>query len=837
MIFHRTILFTFLFSTQLLAQTGTVAGKILLPNDEPAASAAVMLEGTTLGVSTKDDGSFVIDDVPIGTYRVNVRLVGYEQVEVPTVRVRAKVYGLVEDTVRVLITLRENEIEMSQILVTGTRRQEAKDTRPSVTTMTPRESKILPGAAEDVLRSLQALPGVTSVNDFSSQLVVRGSGPDQNLIMIDGFEVINPYRLYGVVSMFNPETVSDISLQTGGFAAQYGDRLSAVIDVKNREGRADVPFSAKLNFSLTNMNLIFEGGLPFEGSSYLLSLRRTYYDLILGPVLKSKKLIEGDVALPNFRDLQFKSSIPITDEHKVVFNALTSRDGVSVVSGRARDRADSVSLADEALNTMIGATWQFTPSKDFMVNTLVSWYRNRGNGNFDGTFIDPAQNTGKVGREDTIGLRFVRFAVDYSYIYEKSSLAQRYLWNAGRHTLEAGAGVDFLRTDFTRYFEIDQQLKNFISQRGFAVPTDETETIRFNRYNVYVQDRIAFGERLFVQPGVRMDFYPVLRKKLYPALRLNLSYKLSELSTLRAAVGVYYQSPGMEKQDARNRLTFGDAAFKSLNAERALHYIAGYDRMVNPSWQLKAEAYYKGFADVIVPQKLHGSRWYSSRTAVDSIFSPRGWTAPVRIPSDSLTSFPVNDATGNSYGFELMLQKIRTQPTDKFTGWISYALSSSFRDRDGKSTPFLFDQRHAMNIVGNYKFAENWDLGMRFTLRSGRPFSEALGIKPRVIVAYQNGIEYPVLQTNKDGKVFLDVDYERDAFSGRMKLYHTLDVRLTTYPGWWGLSWSLYLDVQNAYNRENEQFVNFYVDNKGILQRRATMGIPIFPSLGFSVTF
>lgn len=830
---YRFIFLSFLLSAQLFAQTetGTVAGKVILPDNEPAANAAVMLEGTKFGASARTDGSFIIEGVPIGSYKVNVRLVGYEHIQVPTVQVRAN------DTARVVIALRENEIEMSQILVTGTRRQGASDTRPSVTTMTPRESKILPGAAEDVLRSLQALPGVTSVNDFSSQLVVRGSGPDQNIIMIDGFEVINPYRLYGIVSMFNPETVSDISLQTGGFDARYGDRLSAVIDVKNRDGRIDVPFNAKLNFSLTNMNVIFEGGLPFEASSYLFSLRRTYYDLILGPVLKSKKLIEGDVALPNFRDLQFKSSIPITDEHKIMFNALTSRDGVSVVSGRERDRADSVSLSDEAFNTMVGASWYFTPSKDLFVTTQASWYRNKGLGSFDGTFVDPSQNTGKVGREDTLGLRFVNFAVDYSYIYDKTSLAQRWTWNTHNHTIEGGYGVDVLRTDFTRYFEIDQALKSFISQRGFVVPTSETQTVRFNRYHVYFQDRISFDEKVFIQPGIRADFYPFLKNHIYIAPRLNLSYKLNEISTLRAAIGFYYQSPGMEKEDFRNRITFSRAAMASLDAERAVHYILGYDRMVNPSWQFKAETYYKDFSNVIVAEKLQGSRWISTRTRQDSIFSPRSWSTPARAPSDSLTNVPVNDATGRSYGFELMLQKIRSTPADKFTGWASYALSYSTRDRDGKITPFLFDQRHAMNLVGNYQFAEKWDVGVLFTLRSGRPYSEALGVKPRVIVGYLNGVEYPTIQTNSEGKVMLDVDYERDAYSGRMATYHTLDVRVTTYPSWWGLNWSFYLDVQNIYNHENEQFVNYYVGGDGALRRRVTYGIPLFPSLGFSVNF
>lgn len=810
--------------------SGTIAGKVLLPNEDAAPNAIVTLEDTRLGAATTETGSFVIEDVPPGTYRLKVRLIGYDQGELAVVRVRAN------ETTTVAVTLRENEIELAQILITASRRQAAEDTRPSVTSMTPKDAKYLPGAAEDVLRGLQALPGVTSVSDFSSQLVVRGSGPDQNLIMIDGFEVINPYRLYGVVSMFNPETVSDISLQTGGFAAQYGDRLSAVIDVKNREGRGDVPLAAKLNFSLTNMNVILEGALPFDGSSYLLSLRRTYYDLILGPVLKRNKLVDGDVALPNFRDLQFRASMPFGESNKIILNALTSRDGVSLISGAERDRADSVSFFDESYNSMVGATWQFNPDKNLIVNTQLSYYQNRGAGAFDGTFVDPSQNSGSIGRGDTLNLRFVRFAVDYDYIYTKTSVAQRLFWNSGSHTVEGGYGVDFLRTDFIRYFQIDKTLRDFIVQRGFAVPTDETETVRYTRYNAFLQDRISIDDRLFIQPGVRLDVYPFLKKTVHVSPRINISYKLNELTTLRAAYGTYYQSPGMEKQNFQAPITYNKQAFASLVPEEARHVILGFDRMVSPAWQFKLEGYYKRFRNVIAAEKLTGSRWYSQPTG-DSVRSVRGWTTPVKIPSDSLTSVPVNDATGRSYGFEVMLQKISGQPTDRLAGWVSYALSYAERDRDGVRSPFLFDQRHAMNVVGNYRFADAWDVGIRYTLRSGRPYAIALGVKPRVVVATINGVETPVLQTDSRERVVLDVDYERDRFSGRLDLYQSLDVRLTTYPSWWGLRWAFYLDVQNVLNRKNVQNQNYFVDESGSLRTRTLNGIPIFPSLGFSINF
>ena len=231
--------------------------------------------------------------------------------------------------------------------------------------------------------------------------------------------------------MFNPETLSDISLQTGGFSAQYGDRLSAVLDVRNRNGRADVPVAGKLNMSLTNLNVVLEGGLGLGESSYLLSVRRTYYDLILGPVLESAKLVKGDVALPNFTDLQARLSFPINPRNRVALNVFSSRDGVQLVSGVERERPDSVNVFDKTFNTLIGLSWQFNPSNNVIASTRLSWYRNTGDGAFDGTFVDPAQQTGDLGRTDTLGLRFFNFGVDYGYRFTKASFSQGLLVNSG----------------------------------------------------------------------------------------------------------------------------------------------------------------------------------------------------------------------------------------------------------------------------------------------------------------------------------------------------------------------------------------------------------------------
>ncbi|NOY06475.1 MAG: TonB-dependent receptor plug domain-containing protein, partial [Chlorobi bacterium] len=212
------------FSIGNAQDTKSIKGIVVNERNEPLAGANVVLLRTRFGAIADEAGKFIIRNVPKGSYTLRVSMVGYDSKEIRNV-----VPG---EAQMLRIVLREAPIKTGTVEVTSRRMERSQsDTRTSVQALKPREVKNLPGAAEDVLRSLQALPGVLSPNDFSSQLIIRGSGPDQNLILMDEVEIFNPYRLYGVVSMFNPETVSEISLITGGFPAKYGDRLSAVLDV------------------------------------------------------------------------------------------------------------------------------------------------------------------------------------------------------------------------------------------------------------------------------------------------------------------------------------------------------------------------------------------------------------------------------------------------------------------------------------------------------------------------------------------------------------------------------------------------------------------------------
>jgi hypothetical protein len=840
------------------AQTGSITGTVRDEDGAVLPSVAVQVEGTRLGALTNAHGVFTIERVPVGVVWVTARLLSYEPA-------RRQVTVRAGETATIAFDLEPTSIGIGGVEVRASKRQDQSDTRPSVTKIEPREAKYLPGAAEDVLRSLRSLPGVLAPNDFSAQLVVRGSGPDQNLIVLDDIEIFNPYRLYGLISMFNPETVSDITLLTAGFPANYGDRLSAVLDVTNREGERDEAVTGTLNASVTNANLVLEGALPagMKGG-WLLSTRRTYYDLIAGPILRSLNLLEGDVALPNFTDVQFKALMRPDPEHSIVVNALLNRDGTELHSAGNRERIDSISVVDQSYNWVAGASWRYSPNDDFLWKSVASWYQNTGETEFGGEggsqlFYGDITRDSLIklirglppAFQDSLRARGIdpddppALGIDdgkAAFNFRKYTLASQMSLRLDDHLVEAGAGVDFIRTWFEFSSKPDsmlQALRDAGRRTGF--PDSINTVVDFPRAHAFVQDRIAFDDELFVQLGARIDYYGML-DRIYLSPRASLSWAIDPITTLRAAWGLYYQSPGYEKLiDGQTFFDLTSPEIRTLRAERAMHYVLGADRMLDDEWQVKVEGYFKAFDDLIVQQRLAGTKYVSTQVEGGNRRYPSGWTRPVVVASDSVTTVPVNGATGEAYGVELLLQKIGAAADSKLNGWVSYALAWANRHRDGITYPFNFDQRHTVNVVLNYR-ANDWlELGASFRFGSGYPYTPATGYSPIVIVRSDStGEKRPSVATNIFGEAIFRVDRGGldNANSERLSAYHRLDLRATVYADWWDLDWSFYLDLVNAYNRANVLSRSYRVDRGTIdLTTREVYMLPILPTLGFSVRF
>jgi hypothetical protein len=836
------LVFIVILSPLLLAQSGGITGKVTDGNN-PVPSVNILVLTTGIGTITDGDGKYILKGIPSGKQTIRYSSVGYKtetrDVNITTGRI-----------IEINIVLNDTVIEVGEVNVTGMRRQDQRDTRSSLIDLNPKSAKILPGAGEDVMRTLQSLPGVLAPNDFTSQLVIRGSGPDQNLIIMDDVEIFNPYRLYGVISMFNPDAVQNVDLITGGFPARYGDRLSAVLDVTNKEGNDNKYLSGSLNASIIDANLVLEGKNPFNlKGSWMVNSRRTYYDLIIEPFVKNAGLVDQNVSFPNFYDIQTKIAIGPYNGSKILINGIYSRDGVDIVSAKQRKTPDSIGVSNVTLNNVAGIAWHYTPNTKFLNKVVGSYYTNNGVADFNSEILDPSLNRENFKNviPDTLAPYLLYFKFNTDFTFQKYSFDDyaTYLW--GNNIFEAGAGVDLLRTIINFQFDIDPELRAFFSSNPQfrAVLTDLKDTRDDKRYHAFVQNNFSINKRLFFQPGLRFDYYDIL-KKAYAAPRISMSYAIDNLTTLRAVWGIYYQSPGYEKLRDENVLyDLSDVYARELKAEQAVHYILGIERWLNAEWSVKLEGYFKDFNNLIVQKIVPGSRYITSPIPGKDPHYPEGWTQPVTVQGDSITQIPVNNADGNAYGVEIFLARKNLLPGERFSGWISYAYAVANRNENDLTLPFRFDQRHTVNIVLNYQLTRWLDVGLRWQYGSGFPITIPSGVKPRIVLVDKNadGIpETPEIATRSPyfggtGEVIYDVDYDNQRLNARKPAYHRLDVRITAVTNFWNLDWAFYLDVINAYNRANVVGYDYYVNNDLTLGRDINSMFPIIPTLGFSVKF
>ncbi|MBE0557659.1 MAG: TonB-dependent receptor, partial [Proteobacteria bacterium] len=435
-------------------------------------------------------------------------------------------------------------------------------------------------------------------------------------------------------------------------------------------------------------------------------------------------------------------------------------------------------------------------------------------------------------------VRLFEVSAESQYELQKNSFKQEFLYRRRSHLIEAGFGADFLTTVLRWNITLDSTLQAIIDDRGGSILTKLDETARYNRYHAYVQDRIQFGRRLYIEPGLRYDYYDVLAKT-YLSPRIHASYALDEITTLRAGLGRYYQSPGYEKlvdQQRRGFVQLTDEALGRLEAEQATHVVAGFDRWITEGIQVRTDAYFKRFQNLIGPRVVTGTRYETVQIPGSDPRDPAGWSAPASAVADSTTTIPDNNSYGSAYGFEILVEKRRTSASSRLYGWASYALAWANRNERGRAIPFDFDQRHSVNLVLNYRLWEWFDIGVTWRYGSNFPYTPALGVKPRIVTS-DDGT--PEIQTDVSGSVIFDVDRGdfENVNTARKPAYHRLDVRFTAYTTLFGLDASFYLDVINAYNRSNVLTYNYYITDSVTLGSRPTTMFPILPTLGMSLRF
>jgi len=662
--------------------------------------------------------------------------------------------------------------------------------------VTPEAVAAMPGAGEDVLQTLRALPGVVSADDWSSRLYVRGGRPDQNGIYIDGISVYDPYRLFGLTSLFNPETVGSIAFYPGGFDVRYGDRLSAVIAVENRDGTRNRPFGGSASIAMTHTNLVGECRSSAERpSSWLVSARRTSCDLAL------EATGDTDSSFPSFADAQARLLFEPSPGNRFTVTLLGYDEGTDLAEngepsfGNVDNR---IEVLDDQKGFIAGARGEHRLGDKARVDYVLAATSNQ-------------QSSDIFFTEGETGFETAYVQELTGDVFSLRSSLEVYL---GRHTMLGGveAAHSESEVDF-RFRTEDPRIPIPPSLLDFEEAQD------FRRYAVFAQDTWQLTPRLALKGGARWD-QSTLSDSSTLSPRASLRYEPSPAWELWTAWGIYTQFASYEALQ-------GDGYFLDLRGikelglkpERAEHWLVGGSHVSPRGFKITLDLYYKDLEDI-----LQSGEYLEEVLVLDDqdVARPYLREQPSFIPENTRSGF----ARGAELSFTILERSDRP-----IYGMVSYAFAQArTRDEDGWLWE-PWDRRQTLTLVGGWRIAARWEVGLRWRYASGFPFTPVSNVIRVVEDVDGDGIYDP-----EAGDFYT---HQRDEpheveYSERLPDYHRLDLRVQYSRRYSRVSASYYLDIINAYAQDN---VIGWEYNEDYTEREAITGMPLVPSVGVKVVF
>ncbi len=502
---------------------------------EALIGANIFISNTNNGVTTDKNGfySIVIDENISLNIEVVTQYLGYA----------SNTQNITLNSSSIIIDF---ELSPANIQIQATEISGEKETRQTLTQyssikVTQAQLSALPSLAEaDIFRTLQSLPGVLQSSEFSTGLIIRGGNTDQNLILLDGITVYNPSHLGGIFSNFIVEAIKEANLTKGGYNAEYGGRLSAVLDVISREGnRKD--FKLKTDISLLSAKATAEG--PFYKGAWLISGRRTYFDKVFEALDYTgvPPYYFYDIQGHAFTDLTYKDRISIS-----FYNGLDDFEyGPISIKGDWGNETASIKYRRLFNEKLIG-NFLFAKSKFFV---------NFGLGGPSG-----------INEEDIINDQTL--SGDLSYFLNNSIPAK------------VGYQYKKLKFSYESFFD-DSTLFSLVNSP--------------NEWSIYSQVKFILSEKLIIEPGIRLNYYD----KLYPNLRFGLKYILKQDEFINFSLGNYDQFMFTFQDDFNPPLLDAWIAIdESVNAGKAEHVVLGYEKYFS-DYKFQVEGYYKNIYNML----------------------------------------------------------------------------------------------------------------------------------------------------------------------------------------------------------------------------------------------
>lgn len=710
----------------------------------------------------------------------------------------------------------------------------APSVAPATQTVTPIQVLRTPGALDNIFRTLQTLPGVTATEEFGSRLAVRGGSPDQNLTVMDGVEIHDPYRLFGLTSAFNPETIQSFELATGGFSAKHGDRLSSLLSIENRDGTRAEPFAGSATLSITDTNIVTEGALPAGRGSWLVSARRTYYDLVAARIT--------DQDFPAFADVQGKVTWDAGAGRKLSAFALRSRQSAAVTIDEDDARGE---FQDDTANDLAWARFDWSLGSRAQSHTIAAYSNTESTFGVDASFENTARRSNAPG-EAGFGVANVTF--ERTLDVRDASVRQELSWSLGNHVVDIGAEAHWLETTLRYQIDGDRNptAANGSSVQGGAGLPDLLSVIsRSTRTGAWLQDAWQIGSRAAVQAGLRLD-RPGRSEGVLLSPRLAASLFLGQSRRIRAAIGRYTQSPGYEKLAQSDYvLDLGSDAGRSLVSETAIHGSLGIEQDLPGGLTVRAEGYYKRFNDLLVGRLEPASERQARLAKYDF---PSALTREIPL-EPIITTAPTNDGTGLAYGFDVFMSRVQATSDARLTGWASYTWGRGERDAYGRRYAFDYDRRHAVAAVVAYRWSAQWELATTTRVASGFPRTAPLGVRVAAIDDRTDRDRDGVLDElvpalDATGLLVYEVNFGGvdNLFRARLPVFARVDGRATWRPRGASGRWEFYAEVINLLNRKNAGSFEARLaydpasDRPRIVEER-DQSIPRLPTLGVRFRF
>jgi hypothetical protein len=510
------------------------------------------------------------------------------------------------------------------------------------------------GGFENVLQTLQVLPGVAGTDDEHGRLAVRGSGPEHNVVVLDGVQVHNPYRFGELTSSFiNPATVARVSLDASGLDAGHGGRLSSVTIIETRDGARDRKLAVSGSMGLVAGDVLFEGRLPkSESGAWWATARGTYYRALSGPFRTG--------TIPSFGDVQFKVSVRPGTRTKLTFFGLAGREAMNA------DEIDDDGTRSEissfkGTNRLGFVNLLWTPGPRFVTTTTVSAYAHDAR-DFD-TFRVTAPT---FERETSVHDLALRQRAIYAF--------------SARHVLEGGVEVHWLRTSWRM-----TGVKPAIFWRGIGPSTwgekieyPQTGEIdsRLTRTQVgfWLQDRVPIGSRLTIDPGVRVDWNSFTgESSLQPRLRGTV--RLGD-TVIWAGLADQVQTPSHESLQGFDFFRMEPTDGERLRNERLRQFVVGFEHPFGGAISLRVEAYGRRF-DRLLVQRAETDEERATRLSAFLI------PADMLLDSATLEHRPTVDPESTGEGTATGVEVLAHRSGKRLSGWIGYTFSKTTRQMYG----------------------------------------------------------------------------------------------------------------------------------------------------------